>query len=146
MTIILVATILIFIVSIIWTWHNLGFIEKSKKIAFIAIGILVMYIITSLIFIVSKSGVNYPNEEIEGTVKNTLVMVFTGLNTLILLPYLAKILDGILEEEIEKEEATKKVIIILIVFLICIFIESGYLTDTQKGILNMYSEVQNAKT
>ena len=30
-------------------------------------------------------------------------------------------------------------------FQVCVFIENGYLKDTQEGIINMYNEVQNAE-
>ena len=39
MTIVNFAAILIFIIGIIWIWHNLGNIEKPRKILFIIIGI-----------------------------------------------------------------------------------------------------------
>ena len=144
MTIILIVTIFIFVISAIWIWNNLGSMEKNKKIGFIAIGFVVMYIITLLIFLTTKGAINYPNAEIEN-VRNTLVMIFTGLNSLIILPYLAKLLGKTIESEIEKEEITKKVIIILIVFLVAIFMEASYLKSTQQGILNIYSEVQDAE-
>ena len=31
MTLIIIGAILIFVVSVIWMWHNLGNIEKTKK-------------------------------------------------------------------------------------------------------------------
>lgn len=145
MTIILIVTIFIFVISAIWIWNNLGSMEKNKKIGFIAIGFVVMYIITLLIFLTTKGAINYPNAEIENIIRNTLVMIFTGLNSLIILPYSAKLLGKTIESEIEKEEITKKVIIILIVFLVAIFMEASYLKSTQQGILNIYSEVQDAE-
>lgn len=145
MTIILIVIIFIFVISAIWIWNNLGSMEKNKKIGFIAIGFVVMYIITLLIFLTTKGAINYPNAEIENVIRNTLVMIFTGLNSLIILPYLAKLLGKTIESEIEKEEITKKVIIILIVFLVAIFMEASYLKSTQQGILNIYSEVQDAE-
>lgn len=109
MTIILIVTIFIFVISAIWIWNNLG-MEKNKKIGFIAIGFVVMYIITLLIFLTTKGAINYPNAEIENIIRNTLVMIFTGLNSLIILPYLAKLLGKTIESEIEKEEITKKLL------------------------------------
>ena len=72
-------------------------------------------------------------------------MIFTGLNSLILLPFIANLFDKILEEEIEKDQVKKRLIIILVIFVICIFIEKEYLKDTQEGIINIYNEVQNAE-
>lgn len=145
MTIIMIAAVFIFIISIVWIWHNLGNIEKPRKILFILIGLLIMYLITVLLYHVSSADITYPSGEIQKTVSNTLILVFTGLNSLILLPFTANVFDKILEEEIEKNQAQKRFIVILIIFLVCIFVETGYLKDTQEGIINIYNEVQNAE-
>ena len=141
----MIAAVFIFIISIVWIWHNLGNIEKPRKILFIFIGLLIMYLITVLLYHLSSSDITYPSEEVQKTVSNTLILVFTGLNSLILLPFTANVFDKILEEEIEKNQAQKRFIVILIIFLVCIFVETGYLKDTQEGIINIYNEVQNAE-
>lgn len=141
----MIAAVFIFIISIVWIWHNLGNIEKPRKILFILIGLLIMYLITVLLYHLSSSDITYPSEEVQKTVSNTLILVFTGLNSLILLPFTANVFDKILEEEIEKNQAQKRFIVILIIFLVCIFVETGYLKDTQEGIINIYNEVQNAE-
>ena len=63
MIFIVITAIIIYFVTIAWSWHNLGFIEKSKKVAFIIIGILIMYIITLIVFQISKNGINYQKTE-----------------------------------------------------------------------------------
>ena len=145
MTVITIVAVLIFIISIIWIWHNLGNIEKPRKIIFIIVGLLVIYLITLLIYNFSNTNVIYPSEEIQKTVKITLLIIFTGLNSLIFLPFIANLFDKILEEEIEKDQAKKRIVIILIIFVICIFAEKGYLKSTQEGIINIYNEVQDAE-
>ena len=145
MAIIIIGAILIFIVSCVWTWHNLGVIERPRKIIFIIISLIIMYLITLMIFQMSKNGINYPSEEIEATTKNMLVAIFAGLNSLILIPYLAYVYGKYAEEDIEIESAIKRVIIGVVIFAICVFIETNYLNEVQQGILNMYREVQNAK-
>ena len=145
MTLIIIGAILIFVVSVIWIWHNLGNIEKPKKIVFILIGVLIIYLITVILYNFSSSDIIYPSEEIQKSVSNVLVIIFTGLNTLIFLPFIANLFDRILEEEIEKEQAKKRIIILFILFIVCMFIESGYIQSTQEGIINIYNEVQNAE-
>ena len=145
MTVIMIVAVLIFIISIVWIWHKLGNIEKPTKVAFIIIGLLIMYIFTVILYNFSSSNIAYPSEEIQKTVSNTLILVFTGLNALIFLPFIANLLDKILEEEIGKQKAQRRIIILLIIFVICIFVEKGYLESTQEGIINIYNEVQNAE-
>ncbi len=145
MTLIIIGAILIFVVSMIWMWHNLGNIEKPRKIAFMIIGLLIMYGFTAILYNISSSNIAYPSEEIQKTISNTLICVFTGLNALIFLPFIANLVDKILEEEIDKQQAKRRIIILLIIFVICIFVEKGYLESTQEGIINIYNEVQNAE-
>ena len=145
MTLIMIGAILIFVVSVIWMWHNLGNIERPKKIALIISGLLILYIFTIILYNIASSNINYPSEEIQKTISDVLILVFTGLNALIFLPLIAKLFDKILEEEIEKQQAKRRMIILLIIFVICIFIEKGYLENTQEGIINIYNEVQNAE-
>ncbi len=145
MTLIIIGAIFIFLISIIWIWHNLGNIEKPRKIAFILIGLCITYLITIVLYNISSTDMTYPSEEIKKTVSNTLILIFTGLNALIFLPFIAYLFDNILEEEIEKNQAQKRMIVIFIIFVVCVFVENGYLKDTQEGIISMYNEVQNAE-
>ena len=149
MIIITSVIICIFIVSVIWIWHNLGNIERPKKIAFILIGILIIYVFTLILYNIASTNISYPNEEMQKTVSDTLILVFTSLNVLIFLPFIANVFDKILEEEIEKKQAQKRILILAIIFIICIVVENGYIKSTQEGIINriisINDEVQNAE-
>ena len=142
MFLIIIVIIAIYAVSFAWTWPNLGAIDKLKKIAVIIIGNIIMYIITIIIFNISKSGIDYNNVELQTAVSNTIVSIFTGINGIIVIPQIAKILEKIKENEIDRNLALKRFAIILIVFILCIIFEGGYIKDTQKGILNIYNSMR----
>lgn len=138
MTLIILMTIAIYILLFVWTWHSLGFIEKPKKVGIILVETLVMYVITLIIFQIAKGGITYEKIEIQKSVQNVLVSIFSAINGMIVMPQIGKILDKINEDEMKKEEVKKKGIILLIVFILCLVFEAGYMKDTQKGILKMY--------
>ena len=138
MAFIIILSILIYFVLISWTCQSLGFIEKTKKVGIIVIGIFLTYIITLIVFQIAKGDITYPNANIQNSIKNMLVAIFTGINGLIVMPQIGKMLDKINEDEIEKEQLTKRVIILLIIFIICLVFESGYMKNTQEGILKIY--------
>ena len=117
MFLIIIVIIAIYAVSFAWTWHNLGVIDKLKKIAVIIIGNIIMYIITIIIFNISKSGIDYNNVELQIATRNTIVSIFTGINGIIVIPQIAKILEKIKENEIDKNSTLKRFAIILIVFI-----------------------------
>lgn len=139
MPLIIIIIMAVYLVLIAWTWNSLENIEKTKKIAVIAIGVFLTYIITLIIFSISKAGIDYGNIPNQSTMKNILVILFTGINGIVLLPYVAKILGKINENEIEKDVVKRKIVILIIVFMICMFFECGYLKDTQKGMINIYN-------
>ena len=103
---------------------------------------IIIFIITNIVYSISKVNIQYPEQQMESTIQNMLVLVFTALNGLIVMPYIAKQLDKIHEKEIEKEKFTKKMLLLVIIFILCLILESGYLKDTQVGILDI---VQRSK-
>lgn len=134
----MIATIIIYFILIAWTWKSLGFIEKTKKVVFILIGIIIMYGITWIIFQIAKNGINYQNQAMQSTAQNILVAIFTGINGIIMMPQIGKILDKINEDEMKKEQLVKRIMILTIIFILCLIFESGYMKDTQEGILKIY--------
>lgn len=142
MTVIFIIMAILFLVLIGWTWHNLGNIEKTKKIPCIIGGLIIVYIITFIIYNISKTGIQYSNEEIMKSIQSVFVLLFTIVNGYILLPYIFKIFEQIDNNEIDKEKFQKRMIIIIILFIIIAIFECKYLSNSQMGILKI---MQNLK-
>ena len=138
MTFIWIITVVIYSILIAWVWQSLGTMEKVRKIMYLIIGLCIMYGVTFLTFQISKSGITYENSEIENTIQTLLVIVFSGVNGVIFMPQIAKILDKINEGEIEKKQVIKRMFLWLMVLLVCLIFESSYMKDTQEGILRVY--------
>ena len=136
MIFIFIMTIMIYFILIAWTWQSLAFFEKPKRIAYIVIGFIVMYVITFIVFQTTKSGLQYQNEQMQLDVQNIIVLIFTGINGIITMPQLGRILDKV--DGGEKEKGKKRLIILLVIFIICLIIESGYMKNIQQGILSVY--------
>lgn len=138
MTFIIITAMIVYFILIAWTWQSLGSIENAKKVVMILMGIILVYGITWIVFQTTKQGMDYQNIEMQNSVQNMLVAIFSGINGMIVMPQIAKILDKIQENEIEKEQLIKRIGILVIIFVICLMIERGYMTDTQEGILKVY--------
>ena len=138
MTIIIIITIILFVVLISWTIHNLGQIDKIKKLIFIVISLLVVSLITLLIFNLSSKNIIYEKQEMIGNVKTILMMVFIPFNGLIFIPYIAKITSKLEDGEIDKQKVKKNIIILLILFIILMIWECNYLKSAQQGIIEIY--------
>ena len=137
MTFIIIGIIIVYLLAIAWSWSSLEDIEKTKKVFIIFVGIVAIFLITQIVFSISKSEVNYDNNDIEKSVGKIILLLFTGLNSLVI-PFLAKTFKKKANGEIEANSFKVRIITIFLIFLICLFIECGYMTDTQEGILRVY--------
>ena len=142
MTLVVIITIILYAIAVAWTWQSLAFLERDKKVGVICIGVIVMLLIALVMFYISKSGVNYQTMEIEQSVRNILVLLFAGLNSVIILPQIGRVLGKIYEDEITKEKASRRFIIIFIVLILLVTFECGYMKSTQEGILRVYNAMQ----
>lgn len=140
--IIVTITIILYAVLIGWTWNKLDTLEKHIKIIYIILGLIIMSVITLIIFNVSSIGIKYEEMQIKNDIRNMLVLVFTPINSLFILPSFAKILSKINNNNIEKDKIISKAIITLLVFIIIIFIECSYLKNTQLGIIEIYEKLK----
>lgn len=137
MTFIIIGIIIIYLLVIAWSWNSLEDTETPKKLLIIFAGIVAVFLITQIVFSMSKSGVNYENNDIEKSVGQVIVLLFTGVNSLVI-PFITRTFKKKENGEIEDNVFKVRMIIICVIFLICLFLECGYMTDTQEGILRVY--------
>ena len=130
----------LFFILLGWTWHSLGNVEKTTKCACIVGGIVVIYIMTFIIYNISKIGITYENKEAMKLIQTVFVSIFTIINGYITLPYVFRKLDQINNDEIEKQKLNRSIIILLIIILVVSIFECLYLGNIQQGILNMVNK------
>lgn len=138
--IISIITIILFAVLGVYTWQRLGNIEKKTKIIYIVLGLLIVAFITLILFNISSANIDYEKIEMKNDIRKMLVLVFTPINALFLMPSFAKILNEIKNNEIEKEKLKFRILKILIIFVIVLIIEYNYLVNTQIGIMEIYKK------
>ncbi len=138
--IISIITIILFAVLGVYTWQRLGNIEKKTKIIYIVLGLLIVAFITLILFNISSTNIDYEKIEMKNDIRKMLVLIFTPVNALFLMPSFAKILNEIKNNEIEKEKLKFRILKILIIFVIVLIIEYNYLVNTQIGILEIYKK------
>ena len=137
MTIILIIIAVLFLVLIGWCWNSLGSIEKQDKIKYIIVGLILTYIMTIIIYSISKIGIQYESKETMKIIRVIFQLLFTIVNGYILLPYTFKKIEQIKNNTIKEEKIKKSIIIILIIIVLIFIFESMYLGNMQQEILNM---------
>ena len=144
MALVIVTAIIIYLVLIAWTWQSLGSIEKTKKMIFILVGIILMYLITLIVFRTTKGDIDYQNIKIQNSIQSVRVVICTGINGMIVMPQIGKILEQINENQIAKGQLIKRCFILVVVLIICFIFESEYMKDTQQGILKVYHSMEES--
>lgn len=136
MTVIFIIIAVLFLVLLGWTWNSLGNVEKRTKIICIISGIVVVYIITLIIYNISKIGIVYENKDAMNLIQNVFVFLFAIINSYIFLPYIFKQIEKINNNNIAKNKLQKSIIILFIILIILAIFETSYLKSIQQGILN----------
>ena len=134
---IIIVVIALFIVSIGFTWYRLEAFEGVERVIICVAGILISWGITSMLFSVSSNGMDYVNIEVENEISKILILVFTPINGIAFMPFVAKIMSQLKFDEIERKEAAKNGVILFAILAVVFYIEIRYLSYIQLGILNI---------
>lgn len=136
--------IILFSVLFLWIWNNSkDFESNAYRIKYTIIGTIIVYVVTLIIFNISKIGITYPNIEAIKAVRRISVLLFTPLNGYITLPHIAKILSDIKTNAVEEDKIKKRVIILFIIILVFSIIEIKYINEFQNGIINILQNKNN---
>ena len=142
MLIIYLTILIIYVVLILWSLNNLGKMTIAKKIIYILVNLLIVFIFTNISYIISKQNIQYESQEIMNNIKTVLLLLFTGINGIITIPISCKQISELQEENIDKTKFTKRIILIFVVLLIIAYLECGYMETTQKGILQIMTNIK----
>ncbi len=134
---IIIVVIALFIVLVGFTWYRLEAYEGMERVIICVAGILISWLITSILFSISSNGMEYINEEVEHEISKILVLVFTPINGIAFMPILARIMSRLKFDEINQGEAVKQVLILMIVLIVIFMIEVMYLRNIQLGIFEV---------
>lgn len=132
--------LIMFLILLAWTWNSLGTIEKKTKIICIICGIIAVYLLTLIVFSISKIGINYENKETMKTIQNVFVMIFSIMNGYIILPFVFKKLEQINNDELEKENLIRSILIFAFIIIVIAIFEVSYLGNVQNRILSMVNK------
>lgn len=143
MTTINLIIFILFVVYIIWTWNSTKEFETTlMRISYIAIGTIFIAIITWLLFVISKIGVEYPKEEMIGQVRKIVLLVFIPINGFIVLTQCSSIFSQVRSGIVSKEDLSKKIKIRLVILAMLIIFEVIYFKHIQYGIINVINVKQ----
>lgn len=135
MTVIKVIAFIIFIIACIAIYHNTNSYEPSKRIIYIIIGTIIMYLLTSILCSINTKGLEVKNEAALNDTVSVIKYIFTPINSMIVLSFLGNIFGKLKEQVIDGTKAGKSIIILLIAFFVIIIFETSYIGSFINGLL-----------
>lgn len=133
MTVIVIISLTIYTIAAIAIYYNLYNFDKTKKIKFIILGCIIILLITTIIVLISS--INIEEKEYLGITKTTSILLFAPINSIIVLPYIGHLLNKYKDKKITEEQLKKKFLIALVLLIIIVIFELGYIKDFQTGLI-----------
>lgn len=133
--IIIAFIILLNVVAIALTYYCLEDSDKKEKLIFIAVGIAVIYMLTSFVYWISTKNIEL--KQVAEVGKNLITFLFVPINALITLPILAKSYKKLRFGKLTSDHFRNRVIVLAAILLILLTIECSYFKDIQNGVIKM---------
>lgn len=143
MGLMILLSIVIYAVGFAAVYHSIPLFEKSKKIKFIAIGVIATLVITMIICSITSSGIKDYKKEMVNATKNISILIFAPINLIVLVPYIGNSLNKLKDEKIDEDKLKKRIIIAFVILVVLIIIELSYIKNFQIGLLR--NTMQNLK-
>ena len=122
-------------VAIALTYYCLSNVEKKEKLITIAIGIAVIYVLTSFVYWLSTKDIEI--KEVSDMGKNLITFMFVPINSIIILPILAKSYNKYKIGRLASEYFKNRVVVLSVLLVIILIIEFFYFKDSQKGVITL---------
>lgn len=129
--------VILLAVVVLMNWNKLDSFEKPKRIILILVGTLICFAYTKIIYEISSKGIIYNIAEAKQKIGQMIILTFTQINGIIILPYMFGTINKIKYKELKKNEGNKRMIIIVLLIIVIAIIECKYFNNIQQGILDM---------
>ncbi len=133
MILILIFIFILNVVAIALTYHCLSNMDQKEKVIFIAVGIAIIYALTSVAYWISTKDVAV--KEVSETSKNLITFLFVPINALIVLPLIAKSYNKYKTEKLGLDKLRNRGILLGIILIIVLAWECSYFKDIQDNII-----------
>ena len=138
MLIILLFVLILNIVAIALTYHSFSNLDKKERVICVAVGIAIIYMITSIIYWISTK--NVASKNVAETAKNVITFLFVPINAILTLPIIAKSYCKYKMGKLAGDKLRNRIIVLAIPFIIVLIIECSYFADIQNGILEFVKD------
>ncbi len=135
MLFIVVISIILYIVSFVVIYYNVNNFEKNKKVTFLIIGSIVMFILTYILCTFTSAKIDFAKKLVDIT-KITAILIFAPLNSIIFLAPIGNTISKLKNNELKEGKLIRRVGLITIIGMLVILLEFNYINNFQIQLLN----------
>ncbi len=143
MTLILVFIIVLNIIAIALTYYCLSDLEKKDKVIFIAVCVAIIYMLTTFVYWISTKSVAV--KEVSDLGKNLITFLFVPINTLVVVPLLAKSYNKYKTGFLAFDKLKNRGIVLGAILLIILVIECFYFKNVQNTVITLIEKNQQTR-
>lgn len=129
------------IVSILLMYRSLTNRTPKEKLIYIAMGIAIMYILTSIVYWISTRNIEIT--EVSDLGKDLIIFLFVPINGIILLPLFARSYCKFKDGGISGTVFRNRGIVLAVILLILLIIECAYFENIQNQVVKMITDRSN---
>lgn len=126
------------VVAIVLTYKFLPDMEKRDRIIFVGVGIAIIYMLTSLVYWISTKNVKI--EEVSNMGKNIITFMFVPINSIAVLPIIAKSYNKYKIGRLAADKLRNRVIAISIPLIIILIVECVYFKNIQDSVVKLIEQ------
>ena len=126
----------IYVIAGFVIYHNMYNFDKSEKIKMIILGFIVTLIMTTIICFISSNNINTENTQYISIIRNTSILLFSPINSIIFIPYIGNLLNKYKDNRLDEEQIKKRLIILAIILILIVIFELDYIKAFQVGLLS----------
>lgn len=106
-------------------------LPKMEKIIFIGVSFAIMYVTALISYWISGFGIG---KEVNEALKSFIIYIFVPVNVIILIPFVARKYYKWKQNEIDKSDLIKRIVIVSIVGILVLAVETVYIKEIKRDI------------
>lgn len=123
------------VVAMALTYYCLEDTEKREKIIFIAVGVAIIYILTSFTYGITTKEIEI--RQVSEQCKTIIVSLFVPINSIVVLTMLAKSYRKYKKGRLKKEQLRNRIIILAILLVMLLTLELSYFKGIQNQVIKV---------
>jgi len=137
---IVIFNIILYMLLFVWINKNMYAINSKPKVIYMVGMLIIIFLLTYILYNLGGNPIGKELGKLANTFNRTMIVIFTGINGLVIMPYIGLVLNKYKEKIIDDSGFKKRIIIIGVIFVVFLIFEFNYMKDMQTNMLEMINQ------